>query len=159
MGGGGRDGHRHCCLSPEPPVGGAVALLCGGGGGAARHCCCSSRQPSWLAPWRVVVPPCGIERLPHGLASWGLAPLSRSPLDLGMWSPISVAHPAALPCAALSPGTATGRFSGGSSVSAIHRAWRLSPEFPHPACPVPCRLCGGGRCGVLPDVALPSRRA
>lgn len=33
MGGGGRDGHRHCCISPKPPVDGGRWHCCAVVGG------------------------------------------------------------------------------------------------------------------------------
>ena len=83
MGGGGRDGHRHC-FSHKPPVGVAVALLCGGGGGTAHHCCCSSGSTIVAVPRVRRRTTLAMKQRTNGLASWGLAPLSRSPLDLGM---------------------------------------------------------------------------
>lgn len=84
MGGGGRDGHRHCCISPKPPV---------GEGGISCGAAVAAMPLTTIAVPRGYHRGCapGASSHHHGHETadkrtciLGLAPLSRSPLDLGM---------------------------------------------------------------------------
>ena len=85
MGGGGRDGHRHCCISHKPPVDG------GGGIVVRRWRRCRSPLLLFLAA-TIVARPLGASSCHHAALNGCL-----TDLHLGVLLP-SLAHPLTLAC-------------------------------------------------------------